>query len=112
MIYVDEPFVAESREAQAFRAGRRHGHRWSHMWCDAGEEDALHALAAKIGMRRAWFQAKPGFPHYDLVPTKRAAAVALGAKEVSLTDWLRERRKKQMHSKPEGRRDDFCVHSN
>lgn len=102
MIYVDEPFVAESCEAQAFRVGRRYGHCWSHMRCDEGEEEALRALAAKIGMRRAWFQAKPGFPHYDLVPTKRVAAVALGAKDVSLIDWLRERRKKQMAAQTGG----------
>lgn len=68
-VYVDKPFILPSRESQAFRVGQRHGHRWCHMWADTLEE--LHAMAARIGMRRAWFQDKPSFPHYDLVPTRK-----------------------------------------
>ena len=49
-------------------------------------------MARKIGMKRAWFQAKPGFPHYDLVPTRRAAAIRAGAIEKPLIDWIREKR--------------------
>lgn len=94
MIYVDELFEMEARGTQAHYAGRRHGHRWSHMWCDPGEEEILHEMAQRIGMRRAWFQNKSGFPHYDLVPTKRLQAIALGVTERPLIDWLRERRGK------------------
>lgn len=85
--YVDPLFRFPARGAQAFRAGAKHGHRWCHLWADSIEE--LHAMAAKIGMKRAWFQDKDGFPHYDLVPTRRAAALRAGAKEMALATWLR-----------------------
>lgn len=91
MIYVDPLFVMQSRDAQAFRVGARNGHRWCHLWCD-GNVDALHALAARIGLRRAWFQDKKDFPHYDLTPQRRAAAVKAGAVEFELADWLRGKR--------------------
>lgn len=97
MIYVDDIFAwtaEDTRDPQARRVGARHGHRWCHLWCDEGEEEQLHALAAKVGMKRQWFQNKPGFPHYDLVPTKRAAAIKHGANEKPLLDWLRERNEK------------------
>ena len=50
---------------------------WCHMATD-GEFDELHAFAARLGLRRRWFQRD----HYDLPPHGRAAAVALGAEEV------------------------------
>lgn len=56
--------------------------RWTescHMYADSIEE--LHSMADAIGMRRAWFQDKPRFPHYDLVAARRIKAVHLGAKE-------------------------------
>lgn len=96
MIYVDPLFYFEAEGAQAKRVGARHGHLWSHMWCDPGEEEELHRIAAKIGMKREWFQGhKPEFPHYDLVPPRRAKALKCGAVEKSLMEWLRERRKAQ-----------------
>ena len=51
--------------------------RWCHMATD-GDVEELHAFAARLGLRRAWFQRD----HYDLPPHGRAAAVALGAEEV------------------------------
>ena len=48
--------------------------RWSHLVADTDEE--LHAFAARLGMRREWFQHKAGRPHqahYD-VPERAAAA--------------------------------------
>lgn len=55
-----------------------------HMSADTLEE--LHLAASKIGMKRSWFQDKgDGFPHYDLVASRRAAAVKNGAIEV--TGW-------------------------
>jgi hypothetical protein len=56
--------------------------RWKrscHMYADTLDE--LHAMARTVGMRRAWFQDKETLPHYDLVGTRRALAVAAGAIE-------------------------------
>lgn len=59
---------------------------WSHMMADSVDE--LHAFAAKLGLKRAWFQDKPGHPHYDLRPSKRVLAVRLGAVEVSRREMV------------------------
>jgi hypothetical protein len=53
-----------------------------HMFSDSLDLSELHCMADKIGMRRAWFQPHRIAPHYDLVASRRAAAVALGAIEV------------------------------
>lgn len=50
-----------------------------HLIADTNEE--LHDFASKLGLKRAWFQTD-GDPHYDLVASKRAAAVRLGAVEL------------------------------
>jgi hypothetical protein len=60
-----------------------HAHRlpfthWCHMAAD-GHFEELHAFAARLGIPRRRFQKD----HYDLPPHLRAAAVALGAEEVS-----------------------------
>lgn len=89
-VYVDEPFVWPASTGQTHRVGVRHGHRWCHMWSD--DLEALHNLARKIGLRPAWFQDKPGFPHYDLIPTKRSLALLYGAQEKSLREYLIERK--------------------
>src|SRR5215218_1227786 len=57
---------------------------WCHLATD-GSFDELHAFAARLGLRRAWFQGD----HYDLPPHGRAAAVALGAEEVATGELLR-----------------------
>lgn len=51
-----------------------------HMIADTNEE--LHEFAAKLGMKRSWFQASASGPHYDLVRSKRDLAVRLGAVEL------------------------------
>jgi uncharacterized protein DUF4031 len=57
--------------------------RWSgggHLQADTPDE--LHAFASRIGMRREWFQTKPGRPendHYDLTRASRERAIGLGA---------------------------------
>jgi hypothetical protein len=72
-VYVDQP-VWDWR-----------GRRWCHLLAD--EEQELHAFAAALGLRRAWFQhspAKPWKDHYDLPEHVRREAVAAGAQEVDL----------------------------
>ena len=51
-----------------------------HMLADTVDE--LHAMAAKIGIQRKWYQAKASTPHYDICKAKRALAVQHGAIEV------------------------------
>lgn len=56
---------------------------WCHMATD-GDFEELHAFAARLGLRRAWFQRD----HYDLPAHGRAAAIALGAEEVGARELL------------------------
>ena len=64
-----------------FRAGSCH--------LAADTLDELHEFAARLGMRRVWFQSGNGrHPHYDLVKSRRDRAVALGALEVSGRDLV------------------------
>jgi hypothetical protein len=73
--------------------------RWSHLVAD--EQDELHAFAARLGLRRAWFQdptisgkpmpARPGTRaaegwHYDVTESKRRLAIKLGAVPISIRD--------------------------
>jgi hypothetical protein len=51
--------------------------RWAHLTADSREE--LHRFAARLGLRRAWFQDHPVGWHYDITPGKRAQALRLGA---------------------------------
>jgi Protein of unknown function (DUF4031) len=58
------------------------GHGWGR-WTGGGhlltsDLAQLHQMAARIGLRQAWFQDKT-FPHYDLTATKRSLALAAGA---------------------------------
>lgn len=59
--------------------------RWSHLTADPdGDLDELHRIAAKIGLKRRWFQDKPWpMQHYDVVESLRAAAVTAGAVEIT-----------------------------
>ncbi len=71
-----------------------------HMVADTLEE--LHAMADKIGLKRAWFQGQPagkgqsGIPHYDLTASRRERAMKAGAVEldrhrfVAFVRWWRE----------------------
>lgn len=53
-----------------------------HMVADS--DDELHAMAALIGVARRWHQAPPRHDsHYDIALSKRAAAVAAGAIEIT-----------------------------
>lgn len=51
-----------------------------HLQADTADE--LHAFATRLGLKRSWFQSKPGRPeydHYDLTRNKRDLALKLGA---------------------------------
>ena len=61
--------------------------KWStsaHLYADTLEE--LHAFAARLGLKRAWFQDRHGrgLSHYDVTEGKRRLAITLGAVEQSL----------------------------
>lgn len=53
----------------------------SHMVADTLDE--LHAMAAALGLRRAWFQNKVRWPHYDVCAATRERALKLGAVPVT-----------------------------
>lgn len=58
------------------------GRLWAHLIASDLEE--LHALATAIGLRRAWFQDRRRFPHYDVDTEYRLRALAAGA--IAITD--------------------------
>jgi Protein of unknown function (DUF4031) len=84
-VYVDDPSIP----AQVRNGRVVHDSRWSHLFADTQQE--LHAFAAKLGLRRSYFQ--PGRPrgngspsphwHYDLTAGKRQQAIRLGAQPVT-----------------------------
>lgn len=81
-VYVDDMFL----RADVPNGGRQVRGVWCHMFSDSLDPTELHAMAARIGMRRSWFQHKPGRPfhdHYDVTKSRRTAAVAAGAVGVS-----------------------------
>lgn len=88
MVYVDSISFYPGRIIS--QVARKHGHRWSHMFGDDVEE--LHQFARGIGLKRSYFQDKPGFPHYDITPTKRNLAILRGAEVKELLTFLREKR--------------------
>lgn len=91
-VYIDDLQLAGTeRTEHARRVGGRHGHYWCHMWCD-GDLEELHAMAQRIGLKRSWFQVHSSLLHYDVVPTKRDAALKAGAQYMPLTQWLKKQR--------------------
>jgi len=84
-VYVDDSSIP----ATVPNGRARHASTWCHMFADTQEE--LHEFAARIGMKRAWFQ--PGRPrgdgtpsalwHYDVTAPVRRKAVKAGAIEVT-----------------------------
>lgn len=51
----------------------------------------LHAFAASLGLKRAWFQ-NSNLPHYDLTSNKRRQAVKLGAIELDVKTFIQKAR--------------------
>lgn len=69
-----------------------HTSRWCHLFSDQDDPAELHAFAARIGLRRSWFQPgrRPGDGspdatknHYDVSDAMRQAAVSAGAVEIT-----------------------------
>lgn len=50
---------------------------WAHLTADSRQE--LHAIAARLGLQRSWFQEHPRCWHDDVSAAKRAQALRLGA---------------------------------
>lgn len=73
-----------------------------HMATD-GPPHVLHAFAARIGLKRRWFQNRGSYPHYDLTSEgKRILAIDHGAMRVSgreLVTILRKAGKYNSHRK-------------
>jgi hypothetical protein len=83
MIYVDNAFIpAKVKQFQS---------KWCHLLSDEEDPESLHLFAESIGLKRSYFQ--PGkfcwwHQHYDLTLNKRKLAVAKGAKEIDIYDWI------------------------
>jgi uncharacterized protein DUF4031 len=84
-VYVDDAHIPAT-----VRTGRAaHTPAWCHLFADTHDE--LHAFAARLGLRRCYFQPGPargdGAPspywHYDLTAGKRQQALRLGARPVT-----------------------------
>lgn len=67
-----------------------------HMLADGLDE--LHGMADRLGLKREWFQHKPGkTPHYDLSKAVRGVAVVYGAVEIDrkktaeIMEWWRRK---------------------
>jgi hypothetical protein len=63
---------------------RWRGTRWSHLASDH-DLDELHAFAARLGLRREWFQGD----HYDLPEDRWDEAVSLGATPIDSAELVR-----------------------
>ena len=74
------------------------GALWCHLLADTVEE--LHTFARRLGLKPHWFQDhRQSRPHYDLAPSLRAKAVALGAREITdeeVVELLRRYRKEHL----------------
>ncbi|OUL72165.1 DUF4031 domain-containing protein [Paraburkholderia hospita] len=53
------------------------GKLWCHLVADSLAE--LHEFAQRLGLRRAWFQERSVYPHYDVTLSVRDKALAMGA---------------------------------
>jgi hypothetical protein len=76
-VYVDPLVETEPMPQWPYRSA-------CHLTADSLAE--LHAFAAKLGLKRAWFQGQhvnPACWHSDLTTNKRRQAVRLGAVEIT-----------------------------
>lgn len=85
-IYVDTLFKVIATSHWAYQVGQRNGHLWCHMM--SYDLEALHAFAARLGLKRSWFQQD----HYDLTPGRRVRAIEMGAVEATTRELILIRR--------------------
>ena len=76
MIYVDDMYL--------YPMGAYGRMKMSHLIADTDAE--LHAMAARIGVARRWWQSpeKTSGSHYDIAMSMRALAIKAGAIEITL----------------------------
>lgn len=72
------------------------GKKWCHLIAD--DLDELHNFAAKLGLKREWFQNHKIQPHYDITASKRVEAIELGATSIT-TKEMAERVVKILESR-------------
>lgn len=68
----------KSRKAE-FRSATCFGRTYIMCHMIADNEDELHAMAAKIGVARKWYQDD----HYDIAQSTREKAIAVGARPIT-----------------------------
>lgn len=94
-VYVDDAGIAAA--VTDSETGRTYTSRWCHLFSDQIDPAELHAFAARIGLRRAWFQPgkslsglhDPSHDHYDVTAGKRAQAIKSGAVSVDIREAVR-----------------------
>lgn len=67
------------------------GRLWCHLVADSLDE--LHAFALAVGLRKAWFQARASYPHYDVTTALRDRALSMGALPAGKTQMLASARR-------------------
>lgn len=77
--------------------------RMCHMIADTIEE--LHAMADRLGLKRAWFQYSATHPHYDLSLSKRELAIQFGAHPLTSKELVMVLRKNAAY------KEHTCHHS-
>jgi len=88
-------FVDDMRRLAVPRGGRVRA-RWSHLFTDQDDQTELHEFAARLGLKREWFQGAkwetthPWRCHYDVTDRVRARALELGATPVTYPHGLSE----------------------
>jgi hypothetical protein len=93
MVFVDE-LRQWPTTIRCFKAGSCH--------LTADTLDELHAFAARLGLRREWFQEHRLAPHYDLTKRRRDDAVRLGAVFMpARTQAIRRRQEKSTRAETE-----------
>ena len=83
------------------------GKKWCHLTADTEEE--LHQFAVRIGLKRAWFQAKASMPHYDITENKRAQAIRLGALDIDIHESAHRSQAYRLNKKLQERQLDSLV---
>ena len=84
-VYIDDMY--------RYSIGEFRGMRMSHMIAD--DDDALHAVAACIGMKREWYQGD----HYDVPSTRRDLALAAGAQAITFRQAGAMRRRRAVEGR-------------